>query len=55
MAKKKNVEVLEVEGGFIAKEYDKDGSIVAQSEVFETEKEAKDADLVPLKEEADEE
>lgn len=32
--------ILEVEGGFIAKEYDEAGSIVSQSEVFPTREEA---------------
>lgn len=32
--------ILEVEGGFIAKEYDEKGSIISQSQVFATEAEA---------------
>lgn len=40
--------VLEVEGGFIAKEYDEAGNVVAQSAVVETREEAETADLVDL-------
>lgn len=40
--------VLEVEGGFIAKEYDEAGNVVAQSAVVATREEAEAADLVAL-------
>lgn len=32
--------VIEVEGGFIAKEYDERGSVISKSEVFATKEEA---------------
>lgn len=43
--------ILEVKGGFIAKEYDDKGSIAAQSEVFSTREEAEAAELAPLSKE----
>lgn len=46
--------VLEVEGGFIAKEYNAEGGVVAQSAVVATAEEAEAAELVPLQKKVEE-
>lgn len=40
--------IIEVENGFISKEYDDNGNIIGQSEVFATKEEAEAAEVAPL-------
>lgn len=45
-----NSKIVEVEGGFMKKEYDKDGSVISKSDVFPTAEEAEAGELAETEE-----